>query len=242
MRLDVAHFPHGVKAALESDAIVVIDVLRSTTVMAYAFRSGASEILPVQTIAQARELAQRLGRERSVLGGEEGNAPIPGFDAGNSPAEYVPMLVAGKSVIVRTTNGTQTLAAVAAASEDRRVYCASFVNVSAIARELIGLIGRSVMLLCCGQDGEFSLEDFLCAGAFVRMLREREAETQATDAAIAAEALYMSYAGDLAGIVATGNHAQHLLEMGYGDDIARCCELDACPVVAGYRDGRVVLS
>jgi 2-phosphosulfolactate phosphatase len=239
MQLDVVHFPHGVNSALESDAIVVIDVLRSTSVMAYALRNGAAEILPVQTIAQAREFADRLGRERTVLGGEDGNAPIVGFDAGNSPAEYLPMLVSGKSVVIRTTNGTQALAAVAAASEDRPIYCASFVNLSPVVREFEALPGGAVTFLCCGQDGQFSLEDFLCAGAFVRALRERETETQPTDAALAAEALYLSYAGDLTSFVATGNHAQRLLEMGFGDDIARCCEIDTCPVVPIYQSGRV---
>jgi 2-phosphosulfolactate phosphatase len=243
MRLDVVHFPHGVGDALESDAIVVIDVLRSTTVMAYALRNGAGEIVPVRTVEHAREVAERLGHERTVLGGEEGNAPVAGFDAGNSPVEYTPNLVSGKIVVVRTTNGTQTLAAIEAASEELPIFCASFVNLSAVAEALSVIPGEAaVTLLCCGQDGEFSLEDFLCAGAIVQKLRERETETQAGDAAIAAEGLYTAYARDLANFVTTGNHAQHLIEMGYGADIPRCCEIDSCPVLPRYRSGRVVSS
>ena len=45
----------------------------------------------------------------AVLGGERGGLPIPGFDLGNSPAEYTRERVGGKTVVFTTTNGTRAM-------------------------------------------------------------------------------------------------------------------------------------
>jgi 2-phosphosulfolactate phosphatase len=42
-----------------------------------------------------------------VLGGERGGLKISGFHLGNSPSEYTPERVGGKSVVFTTTNGTR---------------------------------------------------------------------------------------------------------------------------------------
>lgn len=237
--LDVVHFLSGMDAAEQSDSIVVIDVLRSTTVIARALQNGAREILPARTVGEALDTARRIGRDSVVLGGEDGNARVPGFDAGNSPSSYTSALVANKTVVARTTNGTQVLRALDGASARSLVLCASFANLTRIAEALTDGMAPCITLVCCGQDGEFSLEDFLCAGAIAALVRQAIPSMQLTDAAIAAVSLYDAQKSRLYDLVRTGNHAKDLIEMGFGGDVAVCCEIDTCDVVPRYRNGSI---
>jgi 2-phosphosulfolactate phosphatase len=101
-----------------------------------------------------------------VLGGERGGKRIEGFDLGNSPAEYKPALVAGKTVLFTTTNGTR---AMQMCRQAQKVLIGSFANFSAMCRELGKL--DHVDILCAGTDGQITREDVLFAGAVIEDLR-----------------------------------------------------------------------
>src|SRR4051812_42560200 len=108
-RIDVYLLPALVEPeALSGSTVVVIDVLRATTTIVHALAAQAVEVAPFRDVEDARRLANDLGN-KAVLGGERGGVPIPGFDLGNSPAEYTSERVAGKTVIFTTTNGTRAL-------------------------------------------------------------------------------------------------------------------------------------
>src|SRR5437773_10831626 len=94
-QLDVYLVPDLVEsAALAGKTAVVIDVLRATTTIVHALAAGAKEVVPCLEVEDARRIAKEVG-ESAVLGGERGGLPIPGFDLGNSPAEYTRERVAG---------------------------------------------------------------------------------------------------------------------------------------------------
>ena len=92
---------------LSNRVVVVIDVLRATSVMAHAMSQGALEIIPVATVEEAFQMAKVFPRGSIILGGERESKNIPGFDLGNSPTEYVAERVRGKKFILTTTNGTK---------------------------------------------------------------------------------------------------------------------------------------
>src|ERR1041384_8191351 len=94
--------PHELAGKL----VVVIDVLRATTMIIHALAAGAKAVIPFLEVAGARELAERLPGQ-AVLGGERGGNRIAGFDLGNSPLEYTPAAVGGKTLVFTTTNGTR---------------------------------------------------------------------------------------------------------------------------------------
>lgn len=144
---------------------VVIDVLRASTTIATALAHGAAAVRPVAGIEEARELAAVLGAG-TLLGGERGGVRIPGFDLGNSPLEYTPDRVAGKTIVITTTNGT---AALHACREAREILVGALVNRTAVADEVRRLAGDSVPvhLVCAGTDGEITAEDVLAAGAIL---------------------------------------------------------------------------
>lgn len=108
---------------------IVIDVLRAFTSACYAFGAGAERILLVSEVTQA--FALRDQHPEALLMGEVGGGPIPGFDFSNSPAHYAERDLAGKTLIQRTSNGTQ---GVIRATGAERIFAASFVCAAATAR------------------------------------------------------------------------------------------------------------
>ncbi|MCE5318195.1 MAG: 2-phosphosulfolactate phosphatase [Parachlamydia sp.] len=85
--------------------VVVIDVLRAFTTAAYAFAGGAEEILLVGEIEEALELQRKM--PDALLIGEKWGQPIPGFHFGNSPVQVAAQSLKGKTLIQRTSAGTQ---------------------------------------------------------------------------------------------------------------------------------------
>lgn len=208
---------------------VVIDVLRFTTCVAAALQAGAEAILPCSTPEEA------LGGRRpgDLVAGERQSLPLPGFDLGNSPREFTPERVGGRTVRATTTNGTRALGLAGAG------LCAALVNRAAVAAWLAREEGP-VWLVCSGNGGAFAAEDWLAAGALVAGLRERGVPVEADDAARAAEAWFRACPpGALAGVLAACDHGRSLVRKGLGDDLEVCAALDAWDVVPAFRDGEI---
>ena len=119
------------------------------------------------SVEEAFKLRGSLGADTLLCGGR-GGLRIDGFDLGNSPAEFSRTAVSGKRLVMTTTNGTRAFAAAAAADH---VFTASFHNQSAVVAALPG--EGSVVVVCAGKEGRFSLDDTVCAGIIVRGLRDR---------------------------------------------------------------------
>jgi 2-phosphosulfolactate phosphatase len=149
---------------LAGKTVVVVDILRATTTIIHALAAGATQVWPCLEIEEARQIAGRLSGT-ALLGGERKGGKIPGFDLGNSPLEYTPATVGGKTVVFTTTNGTRALNR---CRQARRVLIGAFVNLSAICRELADV--DQIVLLCAGTDGSVTREDTLFAGAVVSEL------------------------------------------------------------------------
>ena len=100
-----------VALALIIGIAVVIDVLRSFTVSAYALAGGARECRLVTTTDEARALAASL--PGALLSAEENALPIPGIPISNSPTKLLeePELKA-RILVQRSSAGTQVAAAV----------------------------------------------------------------------------------------------------------------------------------
>lgn len=161
MRTLKAHFLPDLTTpdALKDGAVVVIDVLRASTVIVHTLAAGAREVVPCLEIEDARRVAAGLPSGRAVLGGERGGLPIAGFDLGNSPEEYTTEKVAGKTVVFTTTNGTR---AMQRCRQVKRVLIGAFVNAAAVVEALMG--EEQIHLLCAGTRGEITREDVLLAG------------------------------------------------------------------------------
>ena len=94
--------------ALVHDTVVVVDVLRSFTTAAVALARGASTIYPVEGIAAALALNNRLEGSVSV-GAIAGGDPVAEFDHGNSPARLLAENLRGRPVVPSTAAGVRGL-------------------------------------------------------------------------------------------------------------------------------------
>jgi len=101
----------GIEGARQArGTVVVIDVLRSFTVSAYALAGGARECRLVPTTAEARSLA--ASTPGSVLCAEENALPLDGIAISNSPTQIHALDMRGKVLVQRSSAGTPVVAAV----------------------------------------------------------------------------------------------------------------------------------
>jgi len=224
VRVDVAFTPAEAVAAPTG---LVVDVLRATSTIAQALAGGYGRVLCTAGVEEARALRDELGD--ATLAGERECVRIPGFDLGNSPADFA--AARGEAVVLTTTNGTRAI--LSAAERCDRVFAASLVNLGAVvaaAQES----GEDVAILCAGVQGAFTLDDAYCAGRLVEELGGAP-----TDAATAAVRIRQSFASAYEGLAASRS-AANLFGAGLGRDVEWCSQeslLDVAPRFVGMRGG-----
>ncbi|MCE9629823.1 MAG: 2-phosphosulfolactate phosphatase [Planctomycetia bacterium] len=229
---------HGMPVGATAGGIaVVIDVLRASTTIATALAHGAAAVRPVADLAEARALAATLAAG-TLLGGERGGVRIEGFDLGNSPREYTPDRVAGKTIVITTTNGT---AALEACRDARVILVGAIVNRTAVAdavRRLTLVGGRDdVHLVCAGTDGVVSAEDVLAAGAILDAASAAGAADVLDDVALAALAFYRRAAAapvpqeSLVAEFRRSPGGSNLVDLGMEADLPVAAAIDSLTVV-----------
>ena len=146
------------------DVAVVVDVLRATTTLIHAFAHGAHAARAFATAEEARAAARTLPDGSFLLCGEQGSVRIPGFDCGNSPGEFTPAVVRGRTLLVATTNGAPALVRTRCA---RRQMLGAFVNLSAVVVRVREALqgGGEVWLVAAGKENGPAAEDTACVQA-----------------------------------------------------------------------------
>ena len=236
--IDVFLSPSEVdESAVEGRVAVVIDVIRATTTMVEALANGARAIIPTASTEEAVKLSSSLGRKDTLLCGERKGLKVQGFDLGNSPAEFTATVVAGKQLVMSTTNGTRAFLAV---EDSSRVLAASFLNLSAVVEAVGNEDG--LLIACAGKEDRFSLDDALCAGHLIRRLVDLEsADFMLNDAARMAADLASLHEVD-ADFLASTAAGKALSEVGLGRDLQVCASLDRYRLVPEMRDRRIGLA
>jgi 2-phosphosulfolactate phosphatase len=176
---------------LAGNVAVVIDVLRATTTIVHALAAGARQVIPCLSVDDARAAAASLTGEKVVLGGERQGVRIEGFDLGNSPSEYTPESVGGRTVVFTTTNGTR---AMLRCRKARQVLLAAFANRSAVLAALAP--EQVVHIVCAGTGGTITREDVLVAGSLVAGLTSGAAAWELNDEAVIARDAWLAVGGE----------------------------------------------
>ncbi len=222
---------------LKGKSVIVVDVLRACSTIVTALNHGARAVIPVADMAEASRISAHMGTTTSLLGGERGGTKIEGYALGNSPEEYAPEAVQGKTVVLTTSNGTRAVTQARGAAE---IAIGCFLNVSKVI-EFAWKAEHDVVLLCAGSDDRVSLEDILCAGLILNQLWADTHHRERSDAAHIALSLYAYDKDDLTNALTRSNHAQRLIELGFEEDVRYCARVDALPLLPVYRDSRLVL-
>lgn len=212
---------------------VVFDVLRATSTMVTALAHGCRGVIPVEEVEEARRLAEKLAAQKHpvLLAGERGGQKISDFPHGNSPLEFLPEVVAGKLLVLTTSNGTRAICRAAEAAN--RVLVGSLLNAGAVARE-IAREGRDVALICAGSEGCFSLEDALAAGLVIEEMGLKE-YSSLSDLAIAALHLARAYSTEPCLAFEHSRHGRKLLELGLKEDLKWCARKNVYQIVPAVK-------
>lgn len=258
MTIDVAISASLVqREQIEGKLVVVIDVLRATSVICTGLFHGANSFIPVETVSHAHREINRQKKlitlqskedfnkqvkedwtillrsvplsNHTLLAGERNGFQIKNFDLGNSPLEYTPELVKGKNIIFTTTNGTIAIKKCFSAYE---LIIGSFLNLEKVCN-YINKTKKDVCIVCAGTQSQFSLDDALCASNIIADIVAKNPNIKLTDAAFFHKSLYNFYASKSLHIPLKEGckHYNYLKENGFSADLDFCLKRNTCPVL-----------
>jgi 2-phosphosulfolactate phosphatase len=213
---------------IRESIVVVIDIFRATSSMCYGLANGAEAIIPAASV----EACISYEDTDYLLAAERNGEVVAGFDFGNSPFSYTAEKVAGKTIVLTTTNGTH---AINESRDAKKVVIGSFLNLNALSTWL-KTQPHDVLLLCAGWKNKVNLEDSLFAGALAYHLKNEAFKLD--DAAILVADLYELAKGDLNEFMKKTSHSERLKELNIEADIAFCLQtdvVDTIPILDGDR-------
>jgi 2-phosphosulfolactate phosphatase len=236
MRIELFFTPSEVKEEeLQNRTVLVIDVLRASTTIAYALHNGCKGIIPTNSIDGAIELSKKIGRDSALLCGEREGVKIEGFDLGNSPFEYEAEKIKDKTLIFATTNGSK---AIVKGSNASSLTVGSFVNFQSTFNYLHSSPSE-LTIICSGKLDQFAIEDAVCGGLYVSSFL-KQGEYQLNDAAFAALKLYEGYSNNILEMLKKSSHGRYLIELGFEKDLHLCSELNSLKVIPLLDQGKLI--
>ncbi|MNI12575.1 putative 2-phosphosulfolactate phosphatase [compost metagenome] len=214
--------------------VIVIDVLRATSTIITALAHGARGVIPVETVMIAKE--QQLPGD--WLGGERYCKPIPGFNLGNSPSEYMQPRIQGKRILLTTTNGTRGFQK---AIKAENVLAGALINGKACA-QVAALLRRDIVILCAGTQDTFSLEDGLCAGQLVHECEQLlgDVELKINDFGLAMQGSYLYAQSNIESTLLNCTNGKKLSKLGFRQDVEYCAQLNCTDMVPTLHNGTLV--
>ncbi|GAC1365173.1 MAG: 2-phosphosulfolactate phosphatase family protein [Ktedonobacteraceae bacterium] len=217
------------------DIYIVIDVMRATTTITVMFDQGARQVLAAQTLEQAQEAGRRLpGR---LLCGERHTQTPPGFDYGNSPAQFSQLNLSGRELVLTTSNGTRALFA---CPQQSTILAGCFYNGSAVTTRALALAlerGSDIAIVCAAEYGYFALEDTACAGYLALELLRQQPDLAIHDSTHGAITIYENYPP--AKLIDRAQSARDLIAVGQQLDLNFCLKQNgstSVPIVDGVEE------
>lgn len=222
---------------ISDKTVAVIDVLRCTTSISAALMAGARGVIPAAGPGEAVEMWTKIGPDMAILAGERQGIRIENFQLGNSPLEFTADIVAGKHVVMTTSNGT---AAFLQAAGSALTLSCSITNISKVV-DRIATEDRELVITCAGRDGQFSIEDTLCGGMLLHLLAtDKKLKLTINDAGSLALLLYRANKNALRQTIAQGEHGRYLSQIGFASDVTAAAVADSMPVLPILREGQLL--
>lgn len=221
---------------INTSVVVIIDVLRATSTIATALHNGAKEIIPVDSVDECI----RIGKQMSAItAGERDGKVAEGLQYGNSPFEYPAEFIAGKTLVLTTTNGTKLLH-MAIDNGASEVITGSFANLDAVCKYLVQA-NKPVVLGCAAWKDRVNIEDTLFAGAIISQIQDHFSIN--CDSSKMALDLYDKALPDLFSFF-KNKQASHFLRLsafGLDKDMEHCLTPNTAPVLPIYKEGKLVI-
>ncbi len=216
---------------LKGRVVVVVDILRASSVICTSLANGIQSVIPVADIEEAK----RYKKSGYIVAAERGGELVEGFDLGNSPQEFPKNRFLGQSLVLTSSNGTQAIES--AKNTASEIYVGCFNNASALIASL-KKAAKPILILCAGWRNYFSLEDSVFAGYLLKSMENQWARE--SDASFAMQTLFEANAENWKNYLKKGTHPNRLEEFGNKADIDYCFSEDEVNVVPAYREGELV--
>jgi 2-phosphosulfolactate phosphatase len=212
--------------------VVIIDILRASSAICTAFANGASEIIPVAEVSEAR-----LYKSKGYLVAAERDGYVLDFaDFGNSPFNFTREKVEGRTIVYSTTNGTGIINL---ASSAYMTVIGSFLNIGALSRWILTM-DKDILLFCAGWKNRFNIEDTLCAGAISERILESNLYSTICDSTLASMDLWSLAKRDLPGYIGKVAQRTRLRDKGLDDCIGFCITADFTEKIPVIKNGILV--
>lgn len=217
---------------ISNSIVVVIDILRATSTITTALYNGAKSVIPVDSVKRCIEIGKQID---GITAGERDGHIAEGLSYGNSPSEYPPEFIKGKTLVLTTTNGTKLLH-MALDKGAKEIVIGAFSNLNAVCNHL-SASKKNVMLACAAWKDKVNLEDTLFAGAVISKIRKHYEVN--CDSSHIAESLYKQAKKDLFSFLKKNNASHYHRLMGFGleKDIRYCLTENTADVLPVYQDG-----
>ncbi|MDQ0153936.1 2-phosphosulfolactate phosphatase [Robertmurraya andreesenii] len=217
---------------------VVLDVLLATTTITSALHDGASGVIPVMDAQEAMEISREHVQGSYLLAGEVQAKPIEGF-VYPSP-KVIRESISGKTLILSTTNGTVALRK---SSRAKAVYVTCLLNNAYVADRVVRVAEEddTILVICSGNSGQFSLEDFYGAGHFISCLLEGKRKAELSDGARAALLFYEGNR-DRAYSILSASYVGKLFEQhDLQGELSFTCQIGSVPIIPILKGRKVVV-
>ncbi|MBI5219153.1 MAG: 2-phosphosulfolactate phosphatase [Bacteroidia bacterium] len=216
----------------DDSIVVVVDILRATTTICTAFHNCVKELIPVAGIEEAREYKKK----GYIVAAERDGIILDFADIGNSPENFAPEIVKGKTVVYSTTNGTQ---AIEMASSCSKVAIGCFLNLDALS-EWLTLQGKNIIILCAGWKNKFNLEDTVFSGALTEKLLNTGKFDTICDSALASADLWNIAKNDIINYMTKAAHRRRLKKMKLDHVIPYCFSLNRTNVIPIVSKNKII--
>ena len=242
MQLHIYFTPADLRAvhAAEDDIYIIIDLIRATTSITTILERGATRVFVADTLEQAQQAA-KLHPER-LLCGERQALPLPGFDYGNSPAQFAQLDLAGRELILTTTNGSRAFYTCPAQSTRLAGCLYNGLAVVTHALELARQRNCNIAIVCAAESNYFALDDATCAGYLATEIQRLQPSIEISDSVPAATAFYRAYPPPA--LAQYCRSTQSIIKLGLQDDVDFCMQVSKSqrvPVVTGKEQGTGLL-
>jgi 2-phosphosulfolactate phosphatase len=211
----------ALRARRRGDLVVVVDALRASATIIQALQEGAREVVPV---VSADEL------EGEVTIGERGGNRLPNADYGNSPHELIGKPLAGRQVVLSSTNGAECICT---ASDGNPVLIGTMLNATAVAGAALRIAnaeGRNITLLAAGRNNLPAVEDRIAVTEILKQIPNP----------IVRGILEPCYSSHPERDFLASDSGINLVTLGYAQDVIYCAALNRTQLVPIYDGNRIV--
>ena len=213
--------------------VVVVDILRATSVISTAFHYGIKDVIVVSTVNEA---SKYLSDTNYIVAAERGAMSLEGFEYGNSPFHYMHDKIHDKTLVLTTTNGTKAINL----AKHREVITSSYINTDAVCNFI--LEGKKdVLILCSGWKGMVNMEDSIFAGCLSQRLLNSNLFQTSCDSVLITKELYANSSNDIYDFLKDSSHRKRLNHLDMEKDIRFCLDPDfTSNIVPIYRNDRLI--